>query len=164
MKRLITLALAALFAAPLFAQHEGPGPQHLREKKEKVDAMKAAFITQELDLTAEEAQKFWPVFNEMDKLIEAIRMEEATKRIEMREAGKTIEDLSDAELEAMMKKMFDHEEAILMIKRDYHQKFIKVLGIKRTAMLYQAERKFQRELMRKTRKEQPRQREPMPKE
>lgn len=150
MKRLITLTLAALIAAPLFAQPDKP--EHLRQKKEKVDAMKAAFITQELDLTPEEAQTFWPVFNEMDKKIEAYRLKEAEQRMKMLEEGKTLDDLSDDEVKKMMEKRFDDEAAILEIKQAYHDRYLKILGVKRTAKLYMAERKFQRELMRKMRK------------
>lgn len=150
MKRLITLVLAALIAAPLFAQPEGP--ERLRQKKEKVDAMKAAFITQELELTPEEAQKFWPVFNEMDKKIEAYRLKDVEQHMKMREEGKTLEDLSDDEVNKMMIERFNDEAAILEIKKAYHEKYLKILGTKRTARLYMAERKFQRELMRKMRK------------
>jgi hypothetical protein len=124
----------------------------LREKKEKVDAMKAAFITQELELTPEEAQTFWPVFNEMDKKIEAYRLKDREQRMKMREEGKTFDDLSDEEVKKMMEKRFDDEAAILEVKKSYHDRYIKILGVKRTAKLYMAERKFQRELMRKTRK------------
>jgi hypothetical protein len=157
MKRIITFALAALFVVPAFSQHDGP--KDLREKKEKVDAMKAAFITQEIDLTTEEAQRFWPVFNEMTKKIEVYRMEEAEKMMKMREEGKTVEDLTDEEVSNMMLARFSNEEAILKIKRSYHDKFIKLLGVKRTAKLYLAERDFQRQLMRKARNRYPQKRE-----
>ena len=36
--------------------------QGFRDKKEKVKALKVAYITEQLDLTTEEAQKFWPIY------------------------------------------------------------------------------------------------------
>jgi Skp family chaperone for outer membrane proteins len=35
----------------------------LKEKKEQIKALKIAYITEELQLTSEEASKFWPLFN-----------------------------------------------------------------------------------------------------
>ena len=37
--------------------------------KERIRAYKTAYITQELDLSSSEAEKFWPVYNEYDKKI-----------------------------------------------------------------------------------------------
>ena len=38
-------------------------------RAEKIQALKIAFITQKLQLTADEAQKFWPVYNQYDNEI-----------------------------------------------------------------------------------------------
>ena len=35
-------------------------------KKENIEAQKVAFITSKLNLTTEESQKFWPVYNEYE--------------------------------------------------------------------------------------------------
>jgi Spy/CpxP family protein refolding chaperone len=40
--------------------------QDFKEKKEKIKALKVAYITEELNLTSEEAQKFWPIYNTYD--------------------------------------------------------------------------------------------------
>ena len=37
----------------------------LEKKKEKIEAMKVAYLTNELELTVEESQAFWPVYNEL---------------------------------------------------------------------------------------------------
>lgn len=158
MKRGILIAISALFATSLLAQ---PGEPPLREKKEKVDAMRAAYITNELDLSTEEAQTFWPVYNEMDKKIEKIRMASMEHRKQMKEDGIKPEDLSDDELSKMMEDQFKNESAILAIKQDYHKKFIKVLGTKKTFKLYMAEREFMRDLMRKGKKRPPQNKERM---
>ena len=35
--------------------------------KEKIRAYKVAFLTEKLNLSAKEAQKFWPLYNEFDQ-------------------------------------------------------------------------------------------------
>ena len=65
MKRIQKLAwifLPILFASTAFGQ----GEENNKEKDEKIEALKVGFITKELNLTSTEAEKFWPVYNEMD--------------------------------------------------------------------------------------------------
>lgn len=150
MKTLKLLALTTLLSISAFAQ-----PEDLRGKKEKMDAMKAAFLTRELDLSVQEAQQFWPVYNELDKKIEDLRIGLAEKFFALKNEGKTLDDLSDAELTALMNERLSNEEKIAKLKREYHDKFLKVLGIKKTAKLYVAEMEFARDLMRQSRHHNP---------
>ena len=66
MKRFIALAACLLLAGALFAQPQGNKPSEEQRKKEfeRIQSEKIAFITQELDLSPEEAQVFWPVYNQ----------------------------------------------------------------------------------------------------
>ena len=70
MKKTILILFVAI-ATKAFSQQPPapPTPPTPPEppKKEKMEAMRVGFITQKLDLTSEEAQKFWPVYNEFQK-------------------------------------------------------------------------------------------------
>jgi len=55
----ITFIAIALFSISFFAQG--------KEGKEKVRAYKIAYLTEKLDLSSEEAEKFWPIYNEYSK-------------------------------------------------------------------------------------------------
>ena len=149
MKKYILIPFFTLAATTLFAQ-----PQHehedMKEKKAKMNAMKAAYITAELNLSTDEAQTFWPVYNELNNKIETMRMANYEQAMKMRKSGKAIEDFSDTELQSMMKQRLDNDMQIAKLKTQYHDKFIKQLGIKKTAMLYHAEMEFTRDLMRKS--------------
>jgi hypothetical protein len=41
--------------------------------RDRIEPMKIAFITQKLNLTAEEAQKFWPVYNKFSDELQKLR-------------------------------------------------------------------------------------------
>jgi len=56
MKKITTLLLL-VFTLVSFAQSDRG------KMREKIKAEKIAFITQELELTADEAEKFWPIYN-----------------------------------------------------------------------------------------------------
>ena len=100
--------------------------QDLREKRtEKIQALKIAFITQKLELTSDEAQRFWPVYN---------RYETDIKQVMMDNKGG-----ADA---------IDSEEKILSVKKRYKSEFYKVIGQLKTNTLFNAEREFRGVLMR----------------
>lgn len=100
--------------------------QDLREKRtEKIQALKIAFITQKLELTSDEAQRFWPVYN---------RYETDIKQVMIDNKGG-----ADA---------IDSEEKILGVKKRYKSEFYKVIGQPKTNTLFNAEREFRGVLMR----------------
>ncbi|MBL4888118.1 MAG: hypothetical protein JKZ03_06660 [Flavobacteriaceae bacterium] len=69
--------------------------------REKLRTFKVAFITQELDLSPEEAQKFWPIYNAYNKKKAALRKkmgEEIHQKI--KEKGK--ENLSEKEARLLL--------------------------------------------------------------
>ena len=141
-----TLLFAIIMGTALMAQ-----PKDFKERKAKLDAMRVAFITEELELTPEEAQVFWPVFNERNKKVEDLRREMMETMFELRNQGKSLDDLSDTELEKMMKMRFENEKEIAKINEAYHERLVAAVGLRKTAKLYMSEMHFQRKLIEKSR-------------
>jgi Skp family chaperone for outer membrane proteins len=122
-KLYICILLFCLSADFTFAQEH---------RKEKIEAIKVAFITNKLDLTTEEAQKFWPVYNQYHK--------ELTELFELRrEARKNDDNSLDEDLEYDIK--------IVAVRKKYRNEFLKVLSPEKTSHFYQAEREFREELI-----------------
>lgn len=92
---------------------------------EKIQALKIAFITQKLQLTPEEAQKFWPVYNEYDNEIHNIELDKSDPNV------------------------IDKEEKLLNVRKKYLTSFEKILGTDKTNRLFNAERDFRGILIRK---------------
>jgi len=63
MKKLIIIIIFAGITGFARAQEEQPS----EKKQQEIEALKIAFISKELELTPEEAQKFWPVYNHIQK-------------------------------------------------------------------------------------------------
>ena len=62
------LIILMLYSIQNFAQEvteQAPQQEGINREKlaQTIDALKVAYITKQLDLTPEEAQKFWPVYN-----------------------------------------------------------------------------------------------------
>src|SRR5574340_591376 len=68
MKKYLLLFLVLIGSIPIARSQNEPNP-----KSEKIQALKIAFITQKLQLTSSEAEKFWPIYNEYENEINALR-------------------------------------------------------------------------------------------
>lgn len=106
------------------------------DKAEKVKAMKTAFFTAELDLSSEEAESFWPVYNEYSSKMRVIR--------------KASKDDSSAD-DTMATK-----EAKVALEKEYLAKFQKVLPSAKVDKLFAAEKKWKQKLLEEIKKRQER--------
>lgn len=114
-------------------------------RKEQLASHKVAFITKELSLTSEEAQKFWPVYNQF----EAEKKEIRKKRREIMKDHAKLDQMSDAEIQKAMENMLASKQKELDLEKSYHAKFLAVLPVKKVAKLHVAEEKFKRLLLKK---------------
>ena len=62
------------------------------ESRDKIKALKIAYITEQLNLTTEEAQKFWPIYNLYDKEQHTIRNHYKSS---LRNSIKSIEEIDN---------------------------------------------------------------------
>lgn len=110
--------------------------QDRRERYEQIEAIKVAFITRKLDLNPEEAQKFWPVYNNYQKEL----MELMKKRREDRQ--KTNVDPNDK-----INADLAYESRMLDLKKKYKKLYLKAIPPEKILLLYQAEREFREHLI-----------------
>ena len=136
MKQLI-LILTLFFGSFSFATAQNDNKE---SRTEKVQALKIAFITQKLELTSTEAQKFWPIYNRYETDLRQVI-------IDNRVGGDAI----------------DNEEKVLNVKKKYRTEFSNVIGPSKTTILFNAEREFRGVLMRqlKGKHEGPHERKPL---
>lgn len=107
-------------------------------KREKIEALRVAFITQKLNLTADESQKFWPIYNEYQDKLKASR-QEFKKQPTVFPTDKEAQDYLDAEL------LLKQRE--LSLYKEYYDKIKKTIPLKKVAELRQAEEDFKKELL-----------------
>jgi hypothetical protein len=120
-------------------------PGHNADRQEKIEAFKRTYITMKLDLNTEEAEKFWPVYNEYQDALQQLRKEHAPPM----EGAKMPEDMTEEELEALLQDFFDVEQQRLDLRFEYTEKFREVLPLVKVVKLGMVEGEFKRELMEK---------------
>jgi len=98
--------------------------------RDKIESLKIAFITERLSLTPEQAQKFWPAYNqfndEMKKLRQAYKPNPETQLT----ADQTLE--------------FDQKK--LDLKKRYKVQFETILGKEKVNTLYNLEDEFRQKM------------------
>ena len=146
-------ALAALcVTVGMAAQQpqERPGKQN-RFSKEDVENFKkaaqerlqsehVAYLTNELELTPEEAQAFWPIYNQAQAEQRANFEELAAAKKALKAAVK--EGKSDSEVKKALDAYNKAKASQHDVIGEYQPKFEKILGVAKTAKLYLAEDSF----------------------
>lgn len=140
-----TLMRIFLIAAIIFAGNSTKMvAQDNQNKAELVKAQKIAFFTQKLNLTPDEAQRFWPVYNEYWSRKNIII---ADRRETMAYCQKNLSRMSSKEIKAYADKYvgFQKKEADLLL--EFNLKFQKVLPVEKVMKLYQADNDFKNWLL-----------------
>lgn len=111
-----------------------------RDKIEsRIESKKIAFITQKLDLSPQEAQQFWPVYNEyQDKLKDARNRNNQ----ELNE-----DNLTEKDAENFLDNLLGWEQLEIDLKKEYFNKLKGIVGSKKVARLYILEKEFREELL-----------------
>ncbi len=113
---------------------------------EKMESKKIAFLTTKLELSAEEAKIFWPIYNDYHKEQSVLRRERSQKMISFRKI-KEIEDLNDEEIQTLILNDFNFRQRDLNIERKYYNKLKSNLPIKIVGKFYRAQEAFKKEIL-----------------
>lgn len=124
--------------------------QGFRGKKEKVKALKVAYITDELNLTTEEAQRFWPIYNAFDDKQAELRHEKMKAILDSFEPG-SVEKLSEKDASSLLVQMEIIEETLFALRKKFIKELQSVLPAKKIIRLKKAEDDFNRQLLRQMR-------------
>jgi hypothetical protein len=132
--KITLITLFALASIGLMAQKGQKKAENMADNKAKMEA----FLTEKLELTDAEKTASFPVYNQFQTEKRALRA--ASKA--MRQKGRKMEELSDAELDEVMQASFEMKQKELDLKKKYHEKFKQVLPMKKVAKLYMVEKKM----------------------
>jgi len=99
--------------------------KHLRgmqPDRERLESMEVAYLTRELNLSPEDAQKFWPVFNKYREEVKAVITNTA---------------LTDP---------LDRQQKVLDLRKKYRPDFTRVLGAERGPSVFSSEEQFRQKV------------------
>lgn len=133
----LLLVVTFFISASFFAQRkEG-------DKRSQIKALKVAYITTELNLTSDEASKFWPIFNTFEDKQRAIRKENMLLFKNKSQA----ENLSEREASNLITEMESLETELYELKKKFISNLKDILPAVKIIKLKQAEDDFSRKLL-----------------
>ena len=136
----LLIGMVLLISTPMFSQKR----MKQRHSSEKLHAQKVAFITSHLDLTVEEAEKFWPIYNKYQEEHEALRNE---SRALVASAKESDDAITEDEARQIVMKDLEIEEKELKLKRSFVEEVSTVISMKKIATLKKVEREFRRSMI-----------------
>ena len=152
MKRLVSFLLAASVSVAALAQQPQQNGNARRfnnpvrdsskqtEMRERMQAEKIAFITTYVGLTPDEAQVFWPIYNEIEARQRELQMAEFKA---FRELEKFIKS-GEGDSEALLNEYLAAKKANINLHLQNVEKYKKILPVPKVCKLFTSEEQFRR--------------------
>jgi hypothetical protein len=112
--------------------------------RERLDAYKIAFFTKRLNLTSQEAEKFWPVYNEYQDMKNKIQLERREINRNFNQNGL---NMSDKELSEAGDRFVGLEVREAALAQEFHGKIKTILSPVKVLRLYEAENQYRVQLL-----------------
>jgi len=113
-------------------------------QRQRIDAQKVAFFTDQLQLTPDEARIFWPIYNQYSSQKDELNQDFMKENQKFRN---NVDAISDKDASDLADGYIRHAQKLVDLQKEYHLKLKDVLPPKKLLKLYNVERDFQRLLL-----------------
>lgn len=134
MKKYSIILVFSFLSANLFCQRP--------DKRAELNTLKIGFLTKQLELTSTEAQAFWPIYNEFDSKMFALRQQRFQKNRSL-----DINNLTDQEALELIQNMRAAEEKKYKYESQLIDDLIQILPPKKIIILKKSEMEFSRKVL-----------------
>ena len=117
-----------------------------KEKREQLRTLKIAFITDELQLTPDEAAKFWPIYNDFDDKQRELKQEKMRSYMKRFDSGE-VDKMNDKEATNFLNQMENTEDELYQLRKKFVTNLKAVLPPIKIIKLKRAEEGFNRKLL-----------------
>jgi Spy/CpxP family protein refolding chaperone len=133
--------ILSLFSANVAAQSSSGAAKRIQQEKVR-------YFTNQLELTPQEASKFWPVYNDYSARKSRINKEKQTTTTYYKNNA---ENLSEEEINNLLNDMIELKEKETELLKTYNDKFLNILPPEKVMNIYIAEVEFRQYLIKKLR-------------
>lgn len=120
--------------------------ERMQEKREQIKALKVAFLTTELGLTPNEAEKFWPLYNTFDDKQFELRHQKMKAFMQRMDDG-ALEKMTEKEASAFLTQMESTEEELFLLRKKFIARLKGVVPSIKIIKLRKSEEDFNRKLL-----------------
>jgi len=123
--------------------------QGRNESREKIKSLKIAYLTEQLNLTTNEAEKFWPIYNSFDQEQQELRIKQRSEIHKVLKERGEIDVMDEKEAEKLIMSKLAIDKLLFESQKEFIQKIKKIISYKKIIKLQMAEMEFGRKLMKK---------------
>ena len=140
MKKSLFILLSVFFAisATIVQGQDAPAPPPNGKDRQRIEAARAAIITERLGLTPEQAEKFWPIYHEFSGRRQELRKEFGNARRQL-----DAKNPDPAQQQKVLELGMEIRQKELNLEKDYSGRFLNVITPQQMLRLHGAERDFQ---------------------
>ena len=113
------------------------------QANERIQSLKIAIFTEELNLSATEAQKFWPIYNEYDAKLSEMKEQQKIKNKSFRGKG----EISEQDAEEILNAYLLYKQNQVELEKEYMIKLKTILAVKKIIRIPRAELRFKKALL-----------------
>lgn len=132
MKKTFIIALIASICTFGFSQDN---------RREKIESLKIAFITENLNLSQTQAQKFWPLYNSFQE-----KQDNLYRQLKAYRKKPDIDQLSETEAKTLIEEFTQLENSLYQLRQAYMSDLLKVMPAKKVLKLKKTEDDFRRKM------------------
>ncbi|MFV0555307.1 MAG: hypothetical protein ACK5LR_11490 [Mangrovibacterium sp.] len=144
MKRILILVVMLCAGTMLWAQPSA-------EQIEQFKAQKVSYMTDKMNLNTEEAQKFWPIYNEFDESRWKLHNRRRELECQLRD---DYDRLAEKDFQRINAEMNDIAQRELNLILKYNAKFLQVLPAKKVVLIVPVENDFRFRVIKDYRRKQ----------
>lgn len=148
-KKRLLLFLTLLFSIGMSqAQNRG---HHKKEYQQKIKAYRVSYFTEKLDLTVEEAEKFWPLYRQYDKRKDSLHQSYFHRHKTLRDS---LSEITEEQALQLLEQQLHKETLLLQQKKEQIEAFTRIIGPRKTFKLMHLEHRFRQRLIEKIQKKE----------
>jgi hypothetical protein len=110
-------------------------------QRDKIEELRTAFLSKKLELSTSESEKFWPVYNELNDKLKAVKR---NLRLSYRNLPANFTDKEAEEVIALENKS---KLAEAELNKTYNDKLKAIIGVKKLVKLQIYEEEFKKEVI-----------------
>ena len=122
-----------------------------RTDNDKIKAYKTAYITEALELTVNEAEKFWPAYNAYEKEYHNIKIAKTQQIFRTIRTAGGIDKLSEAEADKILEEFLKIDIKVAASKEKLKKDLTGIISSRKMIKLISAEQNFNKELLKRFR-------------
>lgn len=142
MKKILLFVFVIFVSFSSFAQNGS---------RERMKAYKVAYLTEKLNLTSKEAEKFWPIYNNHEETVHKLKRQERKQLKALRETDNGLDGLSDQQAGEFLNNHIENQEKKSKSRKKLITDLKQIISNKKIITLIKAEADFNKRILERMR-------------